>query len=75
MPVRMPGQAFRRRAGMLGVAGVCCSPFGPPAALRQGDHPSAGGASYAPGTLFAEGPRDAFTDDVETLVSRWLYTT
>ena len=27
------------------------------------------------GTLFAEGPRDAFTDDVETLVSRWLYTT
>lgn len=27
------------------------------------------------GTLFAEGRRDAFTDDVETLVSRWLYTT
>ncbi len=27
------------------------------------------------GTLFAEGPRDVFTDDVETLVSRWLYTT
>ena len=27
------------------------------------------------GTLFAEGPRDEFTDDVETLVSRWLYTT
>ena len=27
------------------------------------------------GALFAEGPRDAFTDDVETLVSRWLYTT
>jgi branched-chain amino acid transport system ATP-binding protein len=27
------------------------------------------------GTLFAEGPRRDFTDDVETLVSRWLYTT
>jgi branched-chain amino acid transport system ATP-binding protein len=27
------------------------------------------------GTLFAEGPRDEFSDDVETLVSRWLYTT
>ncbi len=27
------------------------------------------------GTLFAEGPRSEFTDDVETLVSRWLYTT
>jgi ABC-type branched-subunit amino acid transport system ATPase component len=27
------------------------------------------------GTLFAEGPRDAFTEDVETLVGRWLYTT
>ena len=27
------------------------------------------------GTLFAEGPRDDFSDDVETLVSRWLYTT
>jgi branched-chain amino acid transport system ATP-binding protein len=26
------------------------------------------------GTLFDEGPRGAFTDDVETLVSRWLYT-
>jgi branched-chain amino acid transport system ATP-binding protein len=26
------------------------------------------------GTLFAEGPRSDFTDDVETLVSRWLYT-
>ncbi len=26
------------------------------------------------GTLFAEGPRADFTDDVETLVSRWLYT-
>lgn len=26
------------------------------------------------GTLFAEGPREDFTDDVETLVSRWLYT-
>ena len=26
------------------------------------------------GTLFDEGPRAAFTDDVETLVSRWLYT-
>jgi branched-chain amino acid transport system ATP-binding protein len=27
------------------------------------------------GSLFAEGPRGDFTDDVETLVSRWLYTT
>jgi branched-chain amino acid transport system ATP-binding protein len=27
------------------------------------------------GTLFAEGARDEFSDDVETLVSRWLYTT
>jgi hypothetical protein len=27
------------------------------------------------GTLFDQGPRDDFTDDVETLVSRWLYTT
>jgi branched-chain amino acid transport system ATP-binding protein len=27
------------------------------------------------GALFAEGPRDEFSDDVETLVSRWLYTT
>ncbi len=26
------------------------------------------------GTLFDEGPRATFTDDVETLVSRWLYT-
>ncbi len=26
------------------------------------------------GSLFAEGPRSNFTDDVETLVSRWLYT-
>jgi branched-chain amino acid transport system ATP-binding protein len=26
------------------------------------------------GTLFTEGPRATFTDDVETLVSRWLYT-
>jgi branched-chain amino acid transport system ATP-binding protein len=26
------------------------------------------------GTLFDEGPRASFTDDVETLVSRWLYT-
>ncbi|HEY6434007.1 MAG TPA: ABC transporter ATP-binding protein [Acetobacteraceae bacterium] len=26
------------------------------------------------GSLFAEGPRSDFTDDVETLVSRWLYT-
>ncbi len=26
------------------------------------------------GTLFAEGPRAEFADDVETLVSRWLYT-
>ncbi|MBN8903502.1 MAG: ABC transporter ATP-binding protein [Rhodospirillales bacterium] len=26
------------------------------------------------GTLFEEGPRANFTDDVETLVSRWLYT-
>jgi branched-chain amino acid transport system ATP-binding protein len=26
------------------------------------------------GALFAEGPRSDFTDDVETLVSRWLYT-
>jgi len=26
------------------------------------------------GALFAEGPRTDFTDDVETLVSRWLYT-
>jgi branched-chain amino acid transport system ATP-binding protein len=26
------------------------------------------------GTLFTEGPRAGFTDDVETLVSRWLYT-
>jgi branched-chain amino acid transport system ATP-binding protein len=26
------------------------------------------------GTLFDEGPRETFTDDVETLVSRWLYT-
>jgi branched-chain amino acid transport system ATP-binding protein len=26
------------------------------------------------GTLFTEGPRADFTDDVETLVSRWLYT-
>jgi hypothetical protein len=25
-------------------------------------------------TLFAAGPRDAFSDDVETLVRRWLYT-
>ena len=24
--------------------------------------------------LFDEGPRAAFTDEVETLVSRWLYT-
>jgi branched-chain amino acid transport system ATP-binding protein len=27
------------------------------------------------GTLFVEGPREEFSDDVETLVSRWLYTT
>jgi len=27
------------------------------------------------GILFAKGPRSDFTDDVETLVSRWLYTT
>ena len=27
------------------------------------------------GSLFAAGPREDFTDDVETLVSRWLYTT
>ena len=27
------------------------------------------------GTVLAEGSRDEFTDDVETLVSRWLYTT
>jgi branched-chain amino acid transport system ATP-binding protein len=27
------------------------------------------------GALFAQGARAAFTDDVETLVSRWLYTT
>ena len=27
------------------------------------------------GTLLTEGPRGDFTDDVETLVSRWLYTT
>jgi branched-chain amino acid transport system ATP-binding protein len=27
------------------------------------------------GVLFAEGPREEFSDDVETLVSRWLYTT
>jgi branched-chain amino acid transport system ATP-binding protein len=26
------------------------------------------------GSLFVEGPRADFTDDVETLVSRWLYT-
>ena len=26
------------------------------------------------GALFTEGPRGDFTDDVETLVSRWLYT-
>jgi branched-chain amino acid transport system ATP-binding protein len=26
------------------------------------------------GTLFTEGPRGDFTDDVETLVSQWLYT-
>jgi branched-chain amino acid transport system ATP-binding protein len=26
------------------------------------------------GALFDEGPRSAYTDDVETLVSRWLYT-
>lgn len=26
------------------------------------------------GALFTEGPREDFTDDVETLVSRWLYT-
>jgi branched-chain amino acid transport system ATP-binding protein len=26
------------------------------------------------GTLFAEGPRSEFSEDVETLVSRWLYT-
>jgi ABC-type branched-subunit amino acid transport system ATPase component len=26
------------------------------------------------GALFTEGPRSDFTDDVETLVSRWLYT-
>lgn len=26
------------------------------------------------GTLLEEGPRNAFTDDIETLVSRWLYT-
>jgi branched-chain amino acid transport system ATP-binding protein len=26
------------------------------------------------GTLFEQGPRADFTDDVETLVSRWLYT-
>ncbi|MDR3537120.1 MAG: ABC transporter ATP-binding protein [Acetobacteraceae bacterium] len=26
------------------------------------------------GTLFEQGPRSDFTDDVETLVSRWLYT-
>ena len=26
------------------------------------------------GTLFAEGPRAEFSEDVETLVSRWLYT-
>jgi len=26
------------------------------------------------GALFTEGPRAEFTDDVETLVSRWLYT-
>lgn len=26
------------------------------------------------GALFDEGPREAYTDDVETLVSRWLYT-
>jgi branched-chain amino acid transport system ATP-binding protein len=26
------------------------------------------------GTLFAEGPREDFSDDVETLVSRWPYT-
>jgi hypothetical protein len=25
--------------------------------------------------LFEEGPRGNFSDDVETLVSRWLYTT
>ena len=25
-------------------------------------------------SLFAVGPRDAFSDDVETLVRRWLYT-
>ena len=25
------------------------------------------------GALFTEGPRSDFTDDVETLVSRWLY--
>jgi hypothetical protein len=31
--------------------------------------------SYNPGTLAAERQRDAFTDGVETLVSRWLYTT
>jgi branched-chain amino acid transport system ATP-binding protein len=27
------------------------------------------------GTLFAEGPRNVFTDDVGALVSRWLYST
>lgn len=27
------------------------------------------------GALFDEGPREVYTDDVETLVSRWLYTT
>ena len=26
------------------------------------------------GTLLEEGPRSAFTDSLETLVSRWLYT-
>ena len=26
------------------------------------------------GTLFTEGPRSDFTDDVETLVRTWLYT-
>ncbi len=75
MPVRMPGQAFRRRAGMLGVlAGVCCSPFGPPAALRQGDHPSAGERQLCAWHVVRRASAQRFTDDVETLVNRW-YTT
>jgi ABC-type branched-subunit amino acid transport system ATPase component len=39
-------------------------------ALRIADHVYV----MRTGSLFIEGPRSDFTDDVETLVSRWLYT-